>query len=493
MSRCSRSIRHGLLLLVTAAVFGYVITHPPGRYGDGQEYMLQTESLYRHGSPDLQPGDLCSVDVMLSAAGIDSANPPEGGYHHSKSSDRLFCWHFWMYPLSAVPARAMLDLIDGEPLQALPLTNGFWLIGATAFGLYGMAGPLARRLRFVALSLVSPAVWYLPYTGPEMMTWSLVTMAVISLDRGWYPATAFLAGLAATQNPPIVLLVGMAVLFALGQRSLRSILTSVVLGSVVFLAPAFYLTHYGTPSLITRAGYTDPSLLSLDRTLSIFTDLNQGILPFAPVLLGLALLGWFRILIQADRLGIALTLVLAGMVAMVQSAINWNMGAQGLIRYAIWMLPILVWFASEVWGAMRFGLRLFVGIAIVAQGVVLIVQAPGRLDYIRPTPIASWVWEEIPALYNPDHHIFMVRCLETEVSASDDLLPIAYISKKGEITKILLDRSSADRMEERFFVDPRYRSVIEEAARDHPGRFYLHPPRDAVRLWPGSNGRPPLE
>src|SRR5262249_4102830 len=77
--------------------------------------------------------------------------------------------------------------------------------------LFGWAAPLRKRLLFAGLVCVGPTLWYLPFTGAEVLSWSLAVLAVIALDARRYGLAAAAAGLKAIQNPPQVVRCGAVV------------------------------------------------------------------------------------------------------------------------------------------------------------------------------------------------------------------------------------------------------------------------------------------
>src|SRR5262249_40577791 len=153
----------------------------PVRYGDGWEYAYHLEALCRHGSPDLRDDDLAAANARFPPEGVD--HPPDGAFGHSRSPDGgRYGVHFWAYAPSAVPAKLLLSLAGGDELAAFQLTNTAWFLLALGVTLFGWAAPLRKRLLFAGLVCVGPTLWYLPFTGAEVLSWSLAVLAVIALD-----------------------------------------------------------------------------------------------------------------------------------------------------------------------------------------------------------------------------------------------------------------------------------------------------------------------
>ena len=115
------------------------------------------------------------------------------------------------------------------------------------------------------------------------------------------------AGLAATQNPPLVFLGGAAVLAAAWERRWWSAVFAAAGTALVFAPFAFFQYHFGSPNLIAAgAEYVGPGNLSLVRTWGLLADVNHGLLPFAPVLVVGTLAGAVRLAYTRNVRGLIL-------------------------------------------------------------------------------------------------------------------------------------------------------------------------------------------
>lgn len=111
---------------------------------------------------------------------------------------------------------------------------------------------------------------------------------------------------------------------------------------------------------------------------------------------------------------------------------NWNHGASGPSRYAIWLFPFL-FYAFAVLGGVEAvpgrPYRWLAGLALAVQAAIVLLRggmlAPaddGKHSYAARLVLDRW-----PALYNPSHEIFVNRTREPEGS---DRGP--YVYKHGE-------------------------------------------------------------
>lgn len=72
----------------------------PERKGDGQEYVLMTESLVNHLSPDLRENDTRVLDPWVRSRDITTSK--YSGYFVARDGN-YYSYHFWGYPALCVP------------------------------------------------------------------------------------------------------------------------------------------------------------------------------------------------------------------------------------------------------------------------------------------------------------------------------------------------------------------------------------------------------
>src|SRR5437660_5077582 len=100
-------IRMSLFFLAGLVLFCGFLFVTPIRTGDAYEYFAVTEAWFNHGSPDVRQGDLDTLALLLEANGIAPipSRVAELGISVPSPKGYSFGIHFWLYPLSAVPAK----------------------------------------------------------------------------------------------------------------------------------------------------------------------------------------------------------------------------------------------------------------------------------------------------------------------------------------------------------------------------------------------------
>jgi hypothetical protein len=454
-------LRAGYALAV-AWILATALARPPTLLGDAGEYVLMTESFARHASPDARPTDVTSLIEKLRGERLGLKLKQLLAAFVPNAAGRRYCYHFWGYSLATLPAKILLHVVGLTDLKAGQLTNAFVLLFALHQALFVAPFGRVARSTLALLTLFSPIAWYLLWTHPETACASAVLLALVWSAAGRPHAAILAAAAAAMQNPPILFLV--AALWARawvpGLRDWhdapRALARRVLIASLAALPaaapPLFYLVTLGTPSPLVQVA-TDPGLLSLRRATELFFDLNLGMLPYLPatvLLFGVATL----VQLFARRTALAafercaLLLVMALSCTVTQ---NWNSGAAGVSRYAVWLLPLLFMGLAEFVEAgvtagsrTRNAIIAVAALAVVSQAAGL--YARGGLvqgdDSLTHSYAARLVLRHAPSLYNPTPHIFVSRTQHQALAPEFAL----YVDESGRCRKAFARPKDAARL-----------------------------------------------
>lgn len=455
-----------ILLLVLFAP--YVLKHTSIN-GDGSEYMLMTHALLQHGTPQIKASDVNDLislpletqlhmgiptEMLRNVFGqMQTAQPDVVAGFFPDPQGRFYAIHFWLYSLLAVPFYALLKAAGANPVLAFALLN-MSIAGATMLYLRRVM-PRALWPWAAASFLAVGTSFYLNWTGPEAMAASCVLVACIATLRGELGLAMLLAGLGASQNPPLMLMMPpiLAYRYVLhrypqlrwpgstlvppGRRDLAGGL----LGIALALAPlAFFQNIYGVPSLIAKY-YTSSELVTPFRLASLFLDLDQGMIVGLPGLLCALLPLPLMAPAHRARWCAALLLILAMLTVLILpslSATNWNSGGSVVIRYAYWSgislltLVLLAGISMPVEKA-----RYYFAFLLGLQAIVMVVNGPlgERYSYVKHSALARWTLQHFPSSYNPEAEIFYERSIESEQLMPPSLV-YAY-TVNGQAVKLL--------------------------------------------------------
>lgn len=426
------------------AIAGYALV-TSSLTGDGYEYLLTMHALFEHASPDITQADVASLQrvgggvpfygqtlgdlLPLIDAHLRAPEKTPAFTYTVMPNDagRFYGIHFSLYPLLAVPFYAVLRAFGLFPHYAFTLLNLGFCAGACLY--LKQAFPRQASLAML-LFLFSGTTFYLNWTGPEVMTASCVLVACVAALRGQAGLAILLAGLAASQNPPLFLLMPFAaacrflivryprlpwpdsVPAPLGRRERLLAAAGVVLA----LAPYAYFQYlFGTPSVIAR-DFNDAAFVTGARLFSLFFDLDQGMIIGAPGL-ALALVPALFLLPREQRTPwLAVAALVLGLVLLMAlptlTAINWNSGGVVMTRYSYWLaMPLL---ALALLAARRAPPKS--GMALLLSGAALqalLFFSTGLLGektiFIEHSQPARWVLTHFPERYNPEAEIFHAR------------------------------------------------------------------------------------
>lgn len=428
---------------VVAAIAVFVICSAPLTPmvgGDIGQYQSMLQSWFNHGSPDLRTGDIRDFTRIVEANGLHHTRPYEG-YEASRVNGRQYCYHFWLYSLCGLPAKWLLHVVHGNEFAAFQWTNAACLLATLAIVMWvtrRTGEKDAGNLMLLALASAGPLLWYLRWSSPEAWCFCCVLLSLMALDRRRYALAALLASVAATQNQPIIFVALLPVLWSLRERHWRTTAIAALAVAPALLPPLFYWTYFHTPSLIVTLGSFDSGRISWSRTWSFLTDLNQGLLPYVPILLVLSFVAAGRALMTRNWFVLSGFAAFLAMVIACEPTTDWNAGECGIMRYAIWTLPILAWLVVRGLAA-NAALHRWALVGVLGQ-LVMFSSHNGQQYFRAHTPWAAFVLSYAPALYSPEPEIFYERTPRLDEASREDI-PAVFVRDDGIVTKILVDKA----------------------------------------------------
>lgn len=436
--------------------------------GDIDEYVLMSDALGTHYSPDIQLNDIQRLQTLipemkghlqLTVNGMQTdSQVPKPGFYRGMNG-QVYAIHFYTYSaLAAIPFQ-IFQKTGIAPIESFLFVNLCFilLLGICFFRFFD-----SQRTAFfsILLFLLSGGWSYCFWLGPETLSAaSLCASILLYLNRR--PIFAgILIGLAATQNPPIILALAFVPLLRLvhdyqpsknallnvKQQFSIPVVLGLAIGALVFLSSiGFNLWAFGVPNIIVKVA-TNTSLVSWERLVSFFFDLNQGMMiGFVGIWLGIVFLLVRIVKSQHDFLR-CLALVVVTVLFSIALSLpalttgNWNSGAIGMMRYAFWAgMPFLALFLM-LWR--QLGSKNSSPLIIVFVIQLLCAVSALRYNEIEFSPIAKAFVKHLPAFYNPEPEIFVERMTHRDGAelAIDQLYKFEH---RGKVSKILFHGSNA--------------------------------------------------
>jgi hypothetical protein len=406
-----------VVLLIATYYVVLIAASYPRQTGDSPEYLATARSLVELRLPIWTSAELDAVNAGLRTFPNYRGASVCCTVTH-RDGERVVAPHFWFYSLLAAPGVALSEAAGRHPNYGFALVNVLLLIGAARIATSRL--PLSA----VVLVFAGPAIWWLDKPHTEPLTFAaLVVAATLAVDRPWWSMLAL--AVASTQNPPLALLIPfVAAAAVVGRRSLlkdrRLWLGFGSAGAVASIAPIYFVITVGayTPQVYIpnaiKAG-----LPTVHEMGAFLFDLNIGLIPAFPLLVPIA--AWA--VLTARSMPSRAELTFAG-VSLVALLLVFGMAGQAnsggtpsMSRYALWLIPLAIPFLALARGA-------WLGAAVaLSVGVTLGGFFPGlESSFLRPTPLAAYLWEEHPGVYNPIAEVFYERVSGLDRSV---VLPIA--------------------------------------------------------------------
>lgn len=429
-------------------LLAFTMLRPPKHFGDIAEYMLTTVALANHATPDVRPSDVAETAALAPMFAQDMETIAKGMragvkapiFGVLRTDYGFYAIHFFAYPaLAALPFK-LLRAVGAAPFMCFQLVNSaaLFVLGMASLRLFGNG---RRAALFILCYLLCGGLLYWQWSSPETVSATSLLAGLILFCTGAPIAGGLLAGLAAMQNPPIL----MFCLFAPVLRaclggpilpSKRELCGAALCGLLAVTPAVFDLIVFGTPSIIGALA-TDRRLVTGRRLFSFFFDLNQGLVLGMPAVL-VALLLWRQRGPAAWRMTAAAVAFAVAMALPALVATNWNSGAEGIMRYALWAsMPLLFAFAWRLRLAPRWPSAV---LAAVVAGQVLATVHMRSYDYVEFSPLARTAMKLAPSWYNPEPEVFFER-VERKDGVNDRDAIYAWPSS-GKPSKVLYNVES---------------------------------------------------
>lgn len=459
-----------LIILSFITFLGLYKTNSLASYptGDGPEYVLTTEALYRHGSPDIRGKDSrlfkkaftkrSSWENSYKSAFFDEfegflMKPNKkfrenfGGIYVAKNN-KTYGYHFFSYSLLNVPARYCIGLLNKNPLACFKYTNIFLILLCCAIILFISPFNLLTSSLIAFSFFYSSVFWYIGWTHPEVFTACLLAIGLWLFFQNYNYIPLTLISIATTQNQPLLFL---SILIAgiILYREKISVKTLIKLGLstfVIAIPSIYYYYHFGTFNLIKDEGFLDTKYQTFTRIFGFFFDINQGMVLAIPLVLFLYLFFILSLSYKSivnkkiNAVDFSFPILLLALTSILVTMGNWNHGQAVINRYASWASVIVFihfFFLIKDFSNIK-KLVVCILVFITQISTTLYHETLNKFDWTwnQHKPIAEWVLKNYPSWYNPDPTIFGIRTTNG-YNINPETSPIIFLGDNNEICKIM--------------------------------------------------------
>lgn len=358
---------YGALGVLLLFVIREALRAPLLEFGDGREYVIQTQAIVFDGTLSVDPlrraeywNATSPFEVRLN--GTPSSVPTQehmgearqfGGHFGALHLDIRGSYryvHSWVYSLVVAPVYALLHAAAPPFAEyyAFRVTNIVLLL-VPLLVLWSRHASLST-LAFLTLVLASPITPHLQFAHSEILCFACVLLGLLTAtQKRWRFVSPLLIGIGAAQNIPIALFFPLHAWLrwrALERGELLSIRS--VLGNLLVpyaLAASLPLgimgynwSVFGVPNLIAELGQADLRYLSVRRMVSVYLSPIIGNVWYFPA-------SWFALLwaFTSGRGKLAVWFVLSTLLVSALSSTTSNIYSAQLsaCRYAVWYLAPL--------------------------------------------------------------------------------------------------------------------------------------------------------
>ena len=440
-----------ILLMVIVGLFFYLKGRDFSITGDGHEYVLMSESLMNHGSPASRVEDVNDLISKFKVKSDDFYDPTfnclrdpgclseESVPFFKSTQNEYYPWHFFGYSLLNLPSYIIFSYIKSSPPVSFVFTNMVFFLLAMYFLVFKLNERVVYKAVVLSGLITIATIQYFKWNHPESVTLSLIVISLVLLKSGKYKKSALILAICSMQNPPIAFSSLAVYIFGLLTTAsddndgkiktlvrliYRDIPFAIVCALLILSPSIFYLYHFNTPNLILSKGSADYSLISIERVIGFYFDLNQGMVLLIPaffICLPLFCFSLFKKTKNVNRIVLSLFLIFLSIIVAIPSTqtTNWNPGTFGVLRYAYWNSVFIVFAISELIASFdrKWLVNTVSVFVLVSQLIVSFMQANDlwyAKDYTYLSPVSVFVLENYPSVYNPHPEIILERTLHRE-------------------------------------------------------------------------------
>jgi hypothetical protein len=466
-----KALSYQLFMILAIILLLYTALAKPSRTGDGWQYMLMSVSFANHHSCELTNNDLSYAYKEIAVKNNIQDRFGSRYFRHKKPgyykalNNQSYSYHFWFYSLLASLFIPLFSFLKLNLLGIFQFTNSILLILLMYWINFRAQLTPKQKFWLAFITLLGPTWYYLKWTHPEIFSFVLLYISLLEFRDNHKISACLFSSLASLQNPAIGLFPLFVIVQTLMQKKKidKSILFMSGASAISIIPCIFYYRHFRVFSLIAKHAIRY-DLLSLNRMLSLFFDLNFGMIIFIPMILLAAIF----LCLKKDKKCLGAVFLLLAMALVCSAQGNWNSGMQYIHRYAFWMMPFL--FLATMDYFTSFAKKKFMIIASVFLFTTTIPCLIYRIidyNYLAFSPQALLVLNLRPSWYNPEYEVFAQR---TTHKIGKIKFPVVYESKTFGVRKMLVKDENTGLVgylnNDDLFVRKESKKPVVEQARD---------------------------
>ena len=444
-----------------------MVVSPSFIHGEQDDYSLPAASFINDGNFFVSEDDYVYAHELFPAWGEYYQNSNGLLSVFTKKGEEL-AWYFPIYSAYCVPFLLFLKTMGIPCEYAFRLANYTIYILLLFFCLnLKKCKPIQKSFIILALS-INPILFIIKWVSSETLLFSLLCFSLLFwLEKRYYLAALFCAIAGSLQSTILIWGIVMIIeflikiyvehqkegnFFQIYFKHWKQIL-SYALCYVPALVSMIYFFIF-TGMLSPQAGghwVGNSAKMYVQRFMAYLFDLNLGMLPYFTVfLLIFFILEIISIVKRKEYRYSCMFIACIGIMLAYSLHVHINCGMAGIARYNVWNSAFICIAVPYFVGNIIEGkviikiLQWAMGAGIALTSIVLFNtwKTPDS-SYTYMMPVARFVLDHFPSLYNPYQLTFYNRVEHIDNDSGYIPVPIIYSDSKGFVRKILVDQASA--------------------------------------------------
>lgn len=445
-----------------------MIVNPSFIHGEQDDYSLPAASFINDGNFFVSEDDYAFAQELFPAW-AEYYQTSNGLLSVFTKNGEELAWYFPVYSAYCVPFILLLKTVGISCEYAFRLAN-YTIFILLLFFCLGLKKYKPIQKTFIILSLsVHPILFIMKWVSSETFLFSLLCFSLLFwLEKRYHLAALFCAIAGSMQSTILIWGIVMIIefmtklyiehrtegnFFRIYLKNWKHILFY-ALCYVPALVSMIYFYIY-TGMLSPQAGghwVGNNAKMYFQRFLAYLFDLNLGMLPyFAVFLLIFIALEIISIIKRKEYRYSCMFAACIGIMLSYSLHVHINCGMAGIARYNVWnsaficiAVPIFIEKIIDRKIIVKI-LQWMMGAGIALTGVVLFYtwKAPDS-SYTYMMPVARFVLDNFPSLYNPYQLTFYNRVEHIDNDSGYIPIPIIYSDSEGFVRKILVDQASVN-------------------------------------------------
>lgn len=449
--------------LITAITILSVYLNTAPIIGEWDDYTLPIASIFNDKNFSITDSDILKYKEIFPRWGTEIDIHYLSGQYARNGGE--LTWYFPTYAIACIPFVAILKLLNLQTEYAFSYTNIVVLMASLVVVYRYLNVDIKKKAILILMLSINTINLYIYWPSAEVFMYSFIVMSLVFWYNKEYKRAAIFISIAGMLNPTIMsiglIMIG-EYLFNLyrnkkGNESIiqfikKNFIEIVSYGCcyIIGLIPLIYNYYQiGYINLTAASGYGQGKETTISRFWAYIFDLNFGYLPYYSLVLVIAVILFVLAIIKKQyRYNFWIVAFIINTFIYSKMA-HINCGMAGIARYNAWCVAILIFavclFFEQIVNHKK--IRNIINILLICStvltGLITFTYGIFRINPRYMTPIATYVLDKAPALYNPLHSTFNSRVNHIDGGYTYDT-PVVYTADDGYIRKILATEKDKD-------------------------------------------------